>query len=161
MAKEGEPYRWQKGQSGNPSGRPKKLPVTERYQALLEVKLPKTVLARLSSVVGEELPEETTFGDALVLTAALEAIGTKTGAALDYAREIREAVEGRATQRLEILNQEEVQDVDELRRMMREKLINTMVERSKLYGMPLPTLTETANEAGVELDIPIEKESRK
>lgn len=31
-----EPYKWQPGQSGNPGGRPKKKPITELYQQVLE-----------------------------------------------------------------------------------------------------------------------------
>jgi len=29
-----EPYQWKPGQSGNPSGRPKKLPITEAFQRI-------------------------------------------------------------------------------------------------------------------------------
>lgn len=32
----GAPYRWKPGQSGNPSGRPKKKPITEIFEKILE-----------------------------------------------------------------------------------------------------------------------------
>ena len=32
---EAEPYKWQPGQSGNPGGRPKKKPITELYERIL------------------------------------------------------------------------------------------------------------------------------
>lgn len=35
LPKEAEPYKWAPGQSGNPSGRPKKKPITEMYERIL------------------------------------------------------------------------------------------------------------------------------
>lgn len=35
LPKEAEPYKWKAGESGNPSGRPKKKPVTEMYERIL------------------------------------------------------------------------------------------------------------------------------
>jgi hypothetical protein len=59
--------KWEPGQSGNPSGRPKKKPITDRYERIV--------------------------GDAIALAPARQAIKGETGAA----REIREVLEGRAT----------------------------------------------------------------
>lgn len=39
-----EPFRWQKGQSGNPGGRPKRKPISDAYTALLDAIDPKTGL---------------------------------------------------------------------------------------------------------------------
>lgn len=33
-----EPFRWQKGQSGNPGGRPKRKPISEAYEKFLQFK---------------------------------------------------------------------------------------------------------------------------
>jgi hypothetical protein len=35
LPKEAEPYKWKAGQSGNPSGRPKKKPITDLYEEIL------------------------------------------------------------------------------------------------------------------------------
>jgi uncharacterized protein DUF5681 len=35
LPKQAEPYKWAPGQSGNPSGRPKKKPITEMFERLM------------------------------------------------------------------------------------------------------------------------------
>jgi Family of unknown function (DUF5681) len=72
-----KPYHWQKGQSGNPSGRPRK-PITEAYAAIAEQKYPDDPLGRTYA----QLIAEGQFN---------AAIKGKTEAA----REIREALEGK------------------------------------------------------------------
>ncbi len=93
-------YRWQKGQgSPNPGGRPKLLPLTNRYRDRLEEKLPEKfrrwVVQRIPPLA-EILFEGSTYGDLVVITMILQAAKGKTEAA----KEIREAVEGKALVRL-------------------------------------------------------------
>jgi hypothetical protein len=73
---------WQPGQTGNPGGRPKKKPITDRYLRIVETELPDEIRAAI------DLPRGATFGDAIALAQARQAIKGETNAA----REIREAI---------------------------------------------------------------------
>ena len=93
-------YRWQKGQgSPNPGGRPKLLPLTGRYRDRLEEKLPEKfrrwVVQRIPPLA-EILVEGSTYADLVVIAQILQAAKGRTEAA----KEIREAVEGKALVRL-------------------------------------------------------------
>lgn len=81
--------KWAPGQSGNPSGRPRKRPISDRYAEMVETMLPNDVRTAL------RLPEGATYGDAIAFAQARQAIKGKPEAA----REIREAIEGKSTQR--------------------------------------------------------------
>lgn len=81
--------KWAPGQSGNPSGRPRKRPISDRYAEIVETVLPDD----LRNAVG--LPKGATYGDAIALSQARQAIKGKPEAA----REPREAIEGRTSQR--------------------------------------------------------------
>ena len=83
---------WKPGQCGNLGGRPKKHPVTDRYAAVLEKPLPDELVRLLKVKKG------TTYGEAIAFGQAISAIKGKA----DSAREIREALEGKATQRVEV-----------------------------------------------------------
>jgi hypothetical protein len=84
---------WKKGDpSPNPGGRPKKRPISGRYAEMAETELPEDIRRVL------RLPKGATFGDAIAMGQARAAIKGKT----DAAREFREAIEGKATQRIEI-----------------------------------------------------------
>jgi hypothetical protein len=83
------------GRSGNPSGRPKRRPISDRYADLAETPLPDDVRQALRLKKGAK------YGDALALERS--AIKGK----VEAAREIREAIEGRATQRIEPGNEAE------------------------------------------------------
>jgi hypothetical protein len=84
------------GKSGNPGGRPKKRPISDRYADLAEQPLPDDLRLMM------KLEKGATWGDALALSQFRGAIKGKPEAA----REIREAIEGKATQRLEVSGQE-------------------------------------------------------
>jgi hypothetical protein len=77
---------WQPGQTGNPGGRPKKKPITDRYLRIVETELPDDIRRAL------DLPRGATFGDAIALARARQAIRGETAAA----KEMREAIEGRS-----------------------------------------------------------------
>jgi hypothetical protein len=81
--------KWAPGQSGNPSGRPRRRPISDRYAEMVETLLPDDI----RNAVG--LPKGATYGDAIALGQARQAIKGKP----DAAREIREAIEGKTWQR--------------------------------------------------------------
>ena len=92
-----EANKWKPGQSGNPSGRPRRLPISDRYAAMAELPLPDYVLAALKLSEAER-PAIKTYGDALALSQFRAGIKGKTEAA----REITDRVEGRARQQVEL-----------------------------------------------------------
>jgi hypothetical protein len=87
-----EGTRFKPGRSGNPSGRPRRRPISDRYAAMAEEPLEEALRLEL------KIPKGSTYGDALARAQWRAAIKGNTGAA----REIREAIEGKATQRIEI-----------------------------------------------------------
>jgi hypothetical protein len=87
---------WKPGESGNPSGRPKRRPISDRYEAFAELELPaewKKKLRLPTSI----LRKIKTLGDLQVLAQFQGALKGKTEAA----REIADRIEGKATQRIE------------------------------------------------------------
>lgn len=80
------------GQSGNPSGSPKKHLLSGCYEALIEQPLPEDLR------VGLKLKKGATWGNAIVLGQARAAIKGKTEAA----REIGDRLEGKARQPVEV-----------------------------------------------------------
>jgi hypothetical protein len=80
-----EAHRWKPGQSGNPGGRPRKRPISDRYQERAEMPLDEDLRILL------KLPEGATYGDAVAIAQYRAAIKGRP----DAAREIREAIEGK------------------------------------------------------------------
>ncbi len=80
---------WKPGESGNPSGRPKRRPITDYYKQMAREKMPPDMCKQLGMKVGS------TFGQAL----ARQFIRGIKGEVRN-AIEIREAIEGSATQRV-------------------------------------------------------------
>jgi hypothetical protein len=92
---------WKSGESGNPSGRPKRRPISDRYEAFAELELPAEWKKRLRLPAGI-LRHIKTLGDLQVLAQFQGALKGKTEAA----REIADRIEGKATQRIEAANRE-------------------------------------------------------
>ena len=64
---------WKTGQSGNPSGRPRRKPVSGRYEFMCEVPLPESIRKKLGLEAGA------TYGDALSLMQFRAAPNTRFG----------------------------------------------------------------------------------
>lgn len=82
---------WKPGESGNLSGRPRRRPISDRYAELAEVLLPE------KDRIKHSLWKGATYGAALVLSVFKAALNGRT----DAVREIREAIEGKAPQRID------------------------------------------------------------
>lgn len=80
------------GKSGNPSGRKPKRPLSFKYEQTLEMSIPESLRKRLN------FPPGATYADTIAIAMAIAAIEGDTNAA----REIREAVEGKADQRIKL-----------------------------------------------------------
>ena len=85
------------GRSGNPSGRPKRQPISERYATIAELPAPGYLLSALKLSEAEKQAIKT-YGDALALSQFRAGIKGKT----DAAREIADRVEGRSRQAVEV-----------------------------------------------------------
>ena len=83
---------WPKGVSGNPAGGPKRRPFSDRYAIMAEQPLPDDLRRKL------HLDKGATWGDAVSYRLFVAAFKGQPTAA----RELREAVEGRAAQRIEL-----------------------------------------------------------
>jgi hypothetical protein len=77
---------FKKGESGNPSGRPKTLPLTEAYREIAQMRVPKNVD-----------PKQRTYSQLIALAIASEAMHGKVQAAI----EIADRIEGKAINRVD------------------------------------------------------------
>jgi hypothetical protein len=114
----GAPHRFKPGQSGNPGGRPRKRPISERYEELAELELPK------KDRIKHGLPEGATYGDALAMVMFKLALEGNPNAA----REIREAIEGKIRQRQEAKDSDVLDTLAERMHAARTRLL-TMEDR--------------------------------
>jgi Family of unknown function (DUF5681) len=87
-----EANKWKPGQSGNPTGRPRKTPVSDAYAKHVGKRLPDEIRLRL------RLPKGATWADAMALGQLRSAVKGKT----DAAREIADRVDGKAMQLVEL-----------------------------------------------------------
>jgi hypothetical protein len=81
---------WKPGESGNPSGRPKRRPITDCYIQMARQKMPPESCKQLGMKVGS------TFAEAVARGQFIRAMKGE----VRNASEIREAIEGNATQRV-------------------------------------------------------------
>lgn len=101
---------WQPGESGNPNGRPRKRPLSEGYDDLLRQEIPEVMLRQLNTMLVNNRPvtvnvlkKGATWADAIAYGQAKKAAqGDAT-----CAKEMREGVEGKATQRVELISPED------------------------------------------------------
>ena len=84
IAEAGKPHRWRKGQSGNPSGRPKSKTLSDAYKYKLEEPVPND-------------PEGRTWAELIAEAQVRDAVRGNVQAA----REIADRTEGRARQAIE------------------------------------------------------------
>ncbi|HXR17449.1 MAG TPA: DUF5681 domain-containing protein [Terriglobales bacterium] len=84
IAEDGKPHRWKKGQSGNPSGRPKSKTLSDAYRTKLEEPVPND-------------PEARTWAELIAEAQVRDAVRGNVQAA----REIADRTEGRARQAIE------------------------------------------------------------
>ncbi|MFZ0640626.1 MAG: DUF5681 domain-containing protein, partial [Candidatus Acidiferrales bacterium] len=84
IADDGKPYRWKKGQSGNPSGRPKSKTLSDAYKNKLEESVPND-------------PEGRTWAELIAEAQVRDAVRGNVQAA----REIADRTEGRPRQAID------------------------------------------------------------
>lgn len=85
------------GVSGNPGGRPRKRPISDRYERMADLEISDELVQILRLPTGLKVLlktlERPTLGDAVALAQLLGATKGKTEAA----KEVREAIEGRSS----------------------------------------------------------------
>lgn len=92
-----EAHKWRKGQpSPNPTGRPKRAPISDAYASHLGEPLPDEIRSRL------KLPDGATWANAIALGQIRSALKGNTVAA----KEIADRVEGRVRQPVEVATPE-------------------------------------------------------
>ena len=79
---------WKPGECPNPSGRPKRKPLTDAYAALLDKPIPPDMARQL------KLDESTTYAQVIAMSLVREAVKGKVQAAA----EVADRVEGKITQ---------------------------------------------------------------
>ncbi len=93
-----KPHQFKPGESGNPGGRPKKAPITDRLLVQLEKPLPARMKAKLPSLFADVYGEDATFTDLL----ALRLIEACTDGSLKALALILDRVEGKVPQGLRL-----------------------------------------------------------
>ena len=94
-----EARKWKRGESGNPAGRPRIHPMSDRLAALAELPLPPDDVRKLNAAgfnFGHRTP---TFGDAMGIALFRKVIATGRA---NIAKEIIDRIEGKANQRIEL-----------------------------------------------------------
>lgn len=103
MNKKGNPKNlrppWKPGESGNPGGRPKKRPITDEYFQLADQPIPEKLRKKMQRKWEVELPEGITYSK---MNALIRYLSTMEEGGHTSSKEIREAIEGKAPERIEI-----------------------------------------------------------
>ena len=92
---------WKPGESGNPSGRPKRRPITDSYIQMADEKMPPDICKQLGVKPGS------TWAVAVARGQFIKAIKGEA----KNASEIREAIEGKATQPIEVSAEVSLRDL--------------------------------------------------
>lgn len=112
---------WKPGDpSPNPGGRPKKKPITDEYHVLANVVIPEAIRKRLPAKVRP--PKGTTFSQATSLNMWILS-WLKDGHRA--AKELREAMEGKAPQRIDLSG---TQTVEQILRVVFEKRLKSVMK---------------------------------
>lgn len=95
---------FQPGVSGNPAGRPRKRPQSEANDELLRSEVPEIMRTSMNKGMGKEvLAKGATWADAIAYGLARKAVAGDSAAA----KELRESVEGKSVQRVELTSPED------------------------------------------------------
>jgi hypothetical protein len=112
---------WEPGKSANPGGRPKKRRVSEAYEQVLDLPIPNGLRAQLAAA-GFVSPKDATMAYALAIGQVRSALTDATSA-----KEVREATEGKAPQRLEHSGPEgEPMQIEEVESYLTQRLLGKM-----------------------------------
>jgi hypothetical protein len=122
--------------SGNPGGRPKKRPISDRYHEFAEQVLEERTRIALG------LPKGATNGDALTIQQFRAGFKSNTPAA----REIREAIEGKATQRLEIVGEDGG--------AVKVDIGESLARIREFYGLANPGAATEADKSAATVSVP-------
>lgn len=141
-----EKYRWRPGQSGNPTGRPKKLPVSEMMVEVMDLPLPKRLRGILQDAIDAELPKNMTFSMGVAFGLACSLFCPElNNFRVDVVHELRIATEGREHFRIftpSELAEAVIDAPTDLRDRVMLGIVKMMKERKELYGLELPKFAE-------------------
>lgn len=140
-------FQWKKGQSGNPAGGNRKLLISDNMREVMELPLPDVARAKLEAAIDRKLPKKFTFVDGICLGEALESIGIHVGFKLDIARDIREAIEGRAAQRVELVEESKPVQEGDLSDQIIVGMFDVARRRRELFNLKLPSVDEFDRES--------------